>query len=148
MKNLFNVMQQYAAKFQTGITSDGVRMQSAFGIETDGTIGSDVVSEQYGRSSFLRKRREPMTAPPLEMPSGTPPMPVLDYEDMLGWDKESKEERPAIISKIDWTNMADDENDSFDSDDEDDYVSLFPDEIRWKGITLEHGIPYSRKMDE
>ena len=141
MKNLFNVIQQYASRFRSvsGITSDGPRMQSAYELDTDGTNGSDVVAEQYGRDSFLRKRRD--ISPPFPPRMATPPIED-NSENMFGWHKD--DERHATISKIDWTNQADPDMDSNDSDDEDDYVSLFPDEIRWKGITLEHGIPYNR----
>lgn len=129
MNNLFNYLQQYASKYKTGITSAGAKMQSAFGIDmdTDGTMGSDVVSEQYGKTSFLRKRKDISLPPPRMLTTPT--------TDMVGDEKRTRR----TSSKIDWTNQRPDDNiDGDNHADEDDYSSLFPNLYQLRGITAEH----------
>ena len=56
MKNLFNVMQQYAAKYRGGSTS-GVSMKSVHDMNGGGEVDVTMSERYMGASSFLRKKK-------------------------------------------------------------------------------------------
>ena len=119
MKNLFNYIQQYKSKFAGNTSDNGPWGKSVVDIDGDPVMGDDGgVSEQY---DIRRKSRQRSNYMSILSPYMTP----LNTSQISSSGKASTD------------NEADEDNEDNETDE---YISLFPDVYKFRGITMEHQI--------